>query len=67
MQIEDSASRQAAEHLSKISRLQVRIQRYVQVHRIGIFCLFSNRILNICLFVYRIEDMVRRLTQYAWK
>lgn len=29
LQIEDSASRQAAEHLSKISRLQVRIQRYV--------------------------------------
>lgn len=28
LMIEDSASRQAAEHLSKISRLQVRIQRY---------------------------------------
>lgn len=30
LQIEDSASRQAAEHLSKISRLQVRIQRCVR-------------------------------------
>lgn len=29
-QIEDSASRQAAEHLSKISRLQIRIERYVR-------------------------------------